>query len=129
MKSEILEKLAVTVSSHADNLCDRMRELGVNRLKTHSGTLEKRYHQANQGSYSTLSWEDSAGGDLTLGKVAIDGDEGTYFYGNFNSWIPAPSPDDLLQYAEGLAEINQAIGDLSDQRNSRITAAISAFVD
>ena len=128
MKSDVLKKLAVTVSSHANDLCDRMRELGVKRLITHSGTLEKRYHQSNQGSYSTLSWEDSSG-DLTLGKVAIDGDEGTYVYGDFNSWIAAPTPSDLLRYAEGLAGINRTLGVVSDQRNSRITAAISAFVD
>ena len=126
MKSEILEKLAVTVSSHADNLCDKIRELGVDRLETNIGTLEKRYHQSKHGSYYTLSWEDS-GGDLTLRKVAIEGGEGEYCHGDFNSWIPAPSPDDLLRYAEGLAEIDQAIEELANERNSRITAAISAF--
>lgn len=126
MTTDKLGKLAETVQDHAENLCKRMRELGTNELTTEIGTLVRSYGRTNVGSYSTLTWDGSEG-DLTLGQVARDGDEGSYVHGDFSSWVSAATPHDLLKYAEGQAAINRALAEYADQRENRVEAAISAL--
>ena len=122
------DELAGKVERQAGELYDAMVDLGIRHLEVNDHHIHRNEMAANGGQfpYSTLTMDNS--GDLTSANSwSNDENPGSYYTGDFNSWIAYPSSDDLIAFAEIWEQIVTAIKELSASTEERIDAATESL--